>query len=208
MGADRGARSAEPPESGGLGARRPRLRAVHPRWGFGEILRKLFAPLVALGFLIVKFGGLLLKLKVVTTGASMLVSIAAYAWIWGLPFAVGFVAPDLRPRDRARDRAAAAGRACERAALHPVPRRGHRDEGAAGRRLEGGAGRARRARSSARSERRRSGSPVRRPAPSSSSPSAFVGFFLNLFNLIPIVPLDGGRAVGGAASGLLVRRAR
>ena len=26
-----------------------------------------------------------------TTGASMLVSIAAYTWIWGLPFAVGFV---------------------------------------------------------------------------------------------------------------------
>jgi len=25
---------------------------------------------------------------------------------------------------------------------------------------------------------------------------AFVGFFLNLFNLVPIVPLDGGRAVG------------
>ena len=25
---------------------------------------------------------------------------------------------------------------------------------------------------------------------------AFVGFFINLFNLIPIVPLDGGRAVG------------
>ena len=24
---------------------------------------------------------------------------------------------------------------------------------------------------------------------------AFTGFFLNLFNLIPIVPLDGGRAV-------------
>ncbi len=24
---------------------------------------------------------------------------------------------------------------------------------------------------------------------------AFVGFFLNLFNLIPVVPLDGGRAV-------------
>ena len=24
---------------------------------------------------------------------------------------------------------------------------------------------------------------------------AFVGFFINLFNLIPIVPLDGGRAV-------------
>ena len=24
---------------------------------------------------------------------------------------------------------------------------------------------------------------------------AFIGFFINLFNLIPIVPLDGGRAV-------------
>jgi Zn-dependent protease len=64
---------------------------IGPRSGFGDLLRKLAAPIVALGFLIVKFGGLLLKLKVVTTGASMLVSVAAYAWIWGLPFAVGFV---------------------------------------------------------------------------------------------------------------------
>ena len=31
---------------------------------------------------------------------------------------------------------------------------------------------------------------------------AFVGFFLNLFNLIPIVPLDGGRA----AAALCIRR--
>ena len=64
---------------------------VHPRWGFGELVRKLFAPIIALGFLIVKFGGFLLKFKVVTTGASMLVSIGAYAWLWGLPFAIGFV---------------------------------------------------------------------------------------------------------------------
>ena len=64
---------------------------VQPRWGLGELVRKLFAPIIALGFLLVKFGGVLLKLKVVTTGVSMLVSIAAYAWLWGLPFAIGFV---------------------------------------------------------------------------------------------------------------------
>ena len=64
---------------------------IKPRSGLGDLLRKLAAPIVALGFLIVKFGGVLLKLKVLTTGISMLVSIAAYAWIWGLPFAIGFV---------------------------------------------------------------------------------------------------------------------
>ena len=64
---------------------------LHPRGGLVDLLKKLAAPIVALGFLVLKFGGLLLKFKVVTTGASMMVSIAAYAWIWGLPFAVGFV---------------------------------------------------------------------------------------------------------------------
>ena len=64
---------------------------LHPRGGFVSLLRKLAAPIIGLAFLIVKFGGFLLKFKVVTTGASMLVSIGAYAWIWGLPFAIGFV---------------------------------------------------------------------------------------------------------------------
>jgi Zn-dependent protease len=64
---------------------------LHPRGGLGDLLRKLAVPIVAAVFALVKFGGLLLKLKVVTTGASMAVSVAAYAWIWGLPFAVGLV---------------------------------------------------------------------------------------------------------------------
>jgi len=68
-----------------------RYEPVQPRSGLGDLARKLVAPIVAFGLLILKFGGLLLKLKVFTTGASMLVSIAAYAWIWGLPFAIGFV---------------------------------------------------------------------------------------------------------------------
>ena len=64
---------------------------IKPRSGMRDLFRRLTAPLVAFGLLVLKFGGLLLKFKVVTTGASMLVSIAAYAWIWGLPFAIGFV---------------------------------------------------------------------------------------------------------------------
>ena len=53
-------------------------------------------------------------------------------------------APDPRPRARTRLRAAPPGSPHDRAALHPVPRRGDRDEGASRRRLEGGAGGARR----------------------------------------------------------------
>src|SRR5262245_44988187 len=78
--------TAEPSYDGERG-----YEPIRPRSGFRDLLRKITAPIVGLGLLLVKFGGLLLKLKVVTTGASMLVSIAAYTWIWGLPFAIGFV---------------------------------------------------------------------------------------------------------------------
>ncbi len=71
---------------------------IHPESGGRSVLRRLGAPLLALGLILIKFGaklkGLLLilpKLKVFTTSASMLVSIAAYALIWGWSFAVGFV---------------------------------------------------------------------------------------------------------------------
>ena len=53
-------------------------------------------------------------------------------------------APDPRPRARTRLRATAPGSPDDRAALHPVPRRGDRHERASRRRLEGGAGGARR----------------------------------------------------------------
>src|SRR4029078_4233587 len=78
--------TAEPAEHGERG-----YEPVKPRSGIGDLVRKVTAPIVGFGFLLLKFGGLLLKFKVVTTGASMLVSIAAYTWIWGLPFAIGFV---------------------------------------------------------------------------------------------------------------------
>ena len=67
---------------------------IHPRSRLRELGSKLWAPIAALGFLIFKFKAALLavfKLKLFATSASMLVSIAAYAWIWGWRFAVGFV---------------------------------------------------------------------------------------------------------------------
>jgi len=168
---------------------------VHPRWGLGDVVRKLGAPLVGLGFLILKFGGLLLKLKVVTTGGSMLVSIAAYAWIWGLPFAIGFVllifvhelghvlelrrqgvpasAPLFIPFLGAvigmRELPDDAWKEARVALAGPIL-------GSVGAAACWVAGEA-------------TGSDL-------LVALAFVGFFLNLFNLIPIVPLDGGRAAG------------
>ena len=166
---------------------------VHPRSGYRDLLRKIAAPFVGLGVLLLKFGGLLLKLKVFTTGASMLVSIAAYAWIWGLPFAIGLVllifvhelghvlelrrqgvpasAPLFIPfmgavigmKELPDDAWKEARVALAGPFLGSV--------GAAACWLAGEA----------------TGSEL-------LVALAFVGFFLNLFNLIPITPLDGGRA--------------
>jgi Zn-dependent protease len=168
---------------------------VHPRGGVVDLLKKLAAPIVALGFLLVKFGGVLLKLKVVTTGASMLVSIAAYAWIWGLPFAIGFVllilvhelghvfelrrqgvpasAPLFIPFLGAvigmKELPDDAWKEARVALAGPIL-------GSVGAAVVWIAGEA---------------------ADSDLLIAlAFIGFFLNLFNLIPLVPLDGGRAAG------------
>jgi Zn-dependent protease len=166
---------------------------LQPRGGLLDLLKKLAAPIVALGFLIVKFGGFLLKFKVVTTGASMLVSIAAYAWLWGLPFAIGFVllifvhelghvielrrqgvpasAPLFIPFLGAvigmKQLPDDAWKEARVALAGPIL-------GSVGAAVCWAAG-----------------------AALDSDlliALAFVGFFLNLFNLIPIVPLDGGRA--------------
>ena len=54
-------------------------------------LRKLLAPIAAVGIALAKYGAILFKLKFFTLFFSMLASIGAYAWAFGWQFAVGFV---------------------------------------------------------------------------------------------------------------------
>ena len=182
--------TAEPSYDGERG-----YEPIKPRSGLRELLRRITAPIVGLGVLILKFGGLLLKLKVVTTGASMLVSIAAYTWIWGLPFAIGFVVlifvhelghvlelrrqgvpasaplfiPFLGAVIGMKELPDDAWKEARVALAGPILV----SVGAAVLWVIGES----------------TGSELLLAL-------AFTGFFLNLFNLIPIVPLDGGRAAG------------
>ena len=168
---------------------------VRPEFGLRDLLRKLAAPFLVLGGFLVKFGGFLLKFKILLTAGSMLVSIAAYTWLWGLPFAIGFVllilvhelghvvelrrqgvpasAPLFIPFLGAvigmKELPDDAWKEAKVALAGPIL-------GSAGAAACWIAGEA-------------TGSDVLMGL-------AFVGFFLNLFNLIPIVPLDGGRAAG------------
>ena len=180
----------EPYEEGGRG-----YKPIKPSSRLGDLLRKLAAPIVALGFLIVKFGGVLLKLKVLTTGVSMLVSIAAYAWIWGLPFAIGFVllilVHELGHVIELRRQGVPASAPLFIPFLGAVLGMKELPDDAwkeahlalAGPIL-GSVGAA-----ACWVAAEVTGSELLMGL-------AFVGFFLNLFNLIPIVPLDGGRAAG------------
>jgi Zn-dependent protease len=180
----------EPYEDGDRG-----YKPIKPRSGLGDLVRKLAAPIVALGFLIVKFGGVLLKLKVLTTGISMLVSIAAYAWIWGLPFAIGFVllilVHELGHVIELRRQGVPASAPLFIPFLGAVIGMKELPDDAwkearvalAGPIL-GSVGAA-----ACWVAAEITGSELLMGL-------AFVGFFLNLFNLIPIVPLDGGRAAG------------
>ena len=61
---------------------------------FGDILRKLWAPIAAVIFAIWKLKFIfvaIFKFKLFTVAGSMIVSIGAYALLWGWQFAIGFV---------------------------------------------------------------------------------------------------------------------
>jgi hypothetical protein len=69
-------------------------RPIHPEPTWRALLRRLWAPIAGLGILLWKLKfvfAAVFKFKVFTVAGSMLVSIAAYALLWGWKFAVGFV---------------------------------------------------------------------------------------------------------------------
>jgi Zn-dependent protease len=170
---------------------------IHPETRWRDLGRKLLAPIIALGALLAKFKALALvifKFKVFATSATMLVSVAAYTWIWGWRFAVGFVllllvhemghvlelrrqgvpasAPLFIPFMGAvvgmKQMPHDAWREAQVALAGPIL-------GSIGAAVVWGIGAS-------------IGSDL-------LVALAFTGFFLNLFNLLPIVPLDGGRAM-------------
>jgi Zn-dependent protease len=164
--------------------------------------QRLLGPIVAAGVLLAKFGKvallLLTKAKFLTTSASMLVSVAAYALIWGWKFAAGFVGLLFIH---------------EMGHYIQLRREGVKPSGMVFIPFLGAAVGARSLGGSALAEAR-----VGLAGPILGSLAclipaglwlatgeefwqalAFTGFFLNLFNLVPVVPFDGGRAMAAMA---------
>ena len=161
-------------------------------------LRKAAGPLFVLIALLAKFGkGAFIVLKgakFLTTSASMLVSVAAYALIWGWAFAAGFVVLLFIH---------------EMGHYIQLRREGVKPTGMVFIPFLGAAVGARSLGGSAIAEARvgLAGPVLGTLAALALIPVAlatdnefwnalaFIGLFLNLFNLLPVVPLDGGRAM-------------
>ncbi len=163
--------------------------------------RRAAGLLAAIGLLLLKFGaklkGLLLllpKLKVLTTSASMLVSIGAYSLIWGWRFALGFVIllfiHEIGHVLQLRREGIKASAPMFIPFLGALVAMKEMPKDAAAEARVGLAG------------------PVLGSlgallplaiygltGEEMFKALAFVGFFLNLFNLLPVLPLDGGRAM-------------
>jgi len=158
------------------------------------IFRRIWAPVAAIGAFLAKFGAILFKLKFFTVAGSMLVSVGAYALLGGWMFGIGLVilifihemghvlelrrqgvpasAPLFIPFLGAvvgmKQMPHNAWKEAQVALAGPVV-------GSLGAAAVWGYGEYTDSRF--------------------WIAMAFVGFFINLFNLLPIVPLDGGRAV-------------
>jgi Zn-dependent protease len=164
-------------------------------------LKRAGGALAALGLVAIKFGAklkalllLLPKLKLFTTSASMLVSIGAYSLIWGWKFALGFVllllVHEYGHVIQLRREGIPASAPLFIPFLGAVVGMKRLPDDAAAEARVGLAG------------------PVLgtvgclvplgiylATGEEFWQALAFVGFFLNLFNLLPVLPLDGGRAM-------------
>jgi Zn-dependent protease len=179
----------------------PEYEPIHPGSGRGdwrERLKKFLGPIaVALIAVATKAKAILLllpKIKILSTSGTMLVSIAAYALIWGWPFAVGFVflllLHEMGHVFQLRREGIPASAPMFIPFLGAVISAKSLGNDAAAEARVGLAG------------------PILGTIATLVplgiwlatgeefwQALAYVGFFLNLFNLIPIVPLDGGRAM-------------
>lgn len=197
--ADRG--GAGPGSGGESGERPPEHEPIHPGSGRAGWLKRFGGPLAAAALLLAKFGTkakallfLLPKLKLFSTSGTMLVSIAAYQLIFGWAFAVGFVLllllHELGHVIQLRREGIEASAPMFIPFLGAVISAKSMGDDAAAEARVGLAG----------------------PILGSLATLvplgiwlatgeefwqalAFIGFFLNLFNLLPVVPLDGGRAM-------------
>jgi Zn-dependent protease len=167
--------------------------------------RGLGGGLLLAGALVVKFGAklkalllLLPKLKLFTTSASMLVSIAAYSLIWGWTFALGFVLLLLVHEMGHVIQLRREG--VEASAPLFIPFLG----AVVGVKSLGGNALAEARVGLAGPVLGSLGAAALVPVALATDNDfwfalAFTGFFLNLFNLLPVVPLDGGRAFAAMA---------
>jgi Zn-dependent protease len=165
-------------------------------------LRRRLGPIVAaIAALLAKFKSVILllpKLKLLTTAGTMLVSIAAYAWLWGLPFAAGFVAllfvHEMGHVIQLRREGIKASAPMFIPFLGAVIGARSLGENATAEARVGLAGPILGSIGAAVCILiwHATGNDIWRAL-------AFTGFFLNLFNLLPVVPLDGGRAMAAMA---------
>jgi Zn-dependent protease len=169
------------------------------------LAKRLAGALAALGVLLAKFWAsakavllLLPKLKLLTTSGTMLVSIAAYSLIWGWQFAIGIVLLLL---------------VHEMGHVIQLRREGIKASAPMFIPFLGAVISAKSLGGNALAEARVGlagpilgslGAAALIPIGAATGNNlfyalAFTGFFLNLFNLLPVVPLDGGRAMAAMA---------
>jgi Zn-dependent protease len=171
---------------------------IRPEGGLWSMVKRLLAPLAAIGILLAKFKGLLfllLKVKFVGTGLTMLLSVGAYALLYPVWFAVGLViliwvhemghVLQLRREGIKASAPMFIPLLGAFIAMKEMPKNALAEArvGLAGPVLGSLGGLA------ALGVYAGTGSTL-------FLGLAYVGFLLNLFNLLPMLPLDGGRAVG------------